>query len=443
MPPAEGAAALDGNEAAAPAARSPGLAAGAPFYATTCAEPVPDAPPLAGPIEAKVAIVGGGLAGLAVALSLAERGVASVVLEAGEIAGGASGRSGGMVSAGFTRGTLALERAYGTAAARALHGPSQDALATIRARVARHGIVDGVLVAAMLHDAAALAQEAAALGARFGMRLEVVDRGWMRAHYATEAYRAGLLDLDGFHLDPLALARGYARAAIAQGARIAARTPVTGLVRQGRGWRLATADGRIDAEHVVLATSAYGDALVPRLRRALLPVVTYVIVTEPLGGRLAGLVAAPYAVYDDRFATGYWRPLADGRLLWGGRLGLAERPRGLAQLMRRDLAAIFPQLADVPVASAWSGRMGFARHKMPLLGRLGPGLWVSSAHGGHGLNGTTMGGELLARAILDDDPAIDAFARFRPVPAFGPLGRLAAQAIWRGHGLKERLARRA
>jgi glycine/D-amino acid oxidase-like deaminating enzyme len=418
-----------------------------PFYATTCAEPVPDAPPLTGATEARVAIVGGGLAGLAVALSLAERGVPSVVLEAGEIAGGASGRSGGMVSAGFTRGTLALERAYGTAAARALHGPSQDALATIRARVARHGIragiVDGVLVAAMLHDAAALAQEAAALGARFGMRLEVVDQGWMRAHYATEAYRAGLLDLDGFHLDPLALARGYARAAASLGATIAARTPVTGLARRGQGWRVATRAGHVDALHVVIATSAYGDALVARLRRALLPVVTYVIVTEPLGARLEALVKAPYAVYDDRFATGYWRPLADGRLLWGGRLGLAERPRGLAGLMRKDLAAIFPVLAEVPLAAAWSGRMGFARHKMPLLGRLAPGLWVSSAYGGHGLNGTTMGGELIARAILDADPAIDAFARFRPVPAFGPLGRLAAQAIWRGHGLKERLARRA
>jgi gamma-glutamylputrescine oxidase len=101
--------------------------------------------------------------------------------------------------------------------------------------------------------------------------------------------------------------------------------------------------------------------------------------------------------------------------------------------MRRDLARVYPQLAGVPIAAAWTGRMGFARHKMPLLGRLAPGLWVSTAYGGHGLNGATMGGELVARAIAEADPAIEAFAAFRPVPVMGGLGRLVAQGIY---GLK-------
>jgi glycine/D-amino acid oxidase-like deaminating enzyme len=296
----------------------------------------------------------------------------------------------------------------------------------------------------MLTPEAGLAAEAAALNARFGTRLEPVGAAWARDRLATTAYHGGLVDHDGFHLDPLALARGYARAAVALGARLLERTPVTDLARAGAGWRLTTPGGRVEAPDVVLATSAYGDALVGRLRRALLPVVTYVIVTEA-DPRVAQAVATGHAVYDDRFATGYYRRLADGRLLWGGRLGLAERPARLAEVMARDLARIYPQLAGVPVAAAWAGRMGFARHKMPLLGRLadprGAGLWVTTAYGGHGLNGTTMGGELLARALVEGDPAIDAFARFRPLPAFGPLGRLAALGIWRAHGLAEGLRR--
>ena len=67
--------------------------------------------------------------------------------------------------------------------------------------------------------------------------------------------------------------------------------------------------------------------------------------------------------------------------------------------MRRDLALVYPQLADVAVDYAWSGRMGFARHKMPLIRELAPGLWVNSCFGGHGLNTTTLGGELVASAL--------------------------------------------
>ena len=139
------------------------------------------------------------------------------------------------------------------------------------------------------------------------------------------------------------------------------------------------------------------------------------------------MIRAPYAVYDNRFATGYYRLLPDGRLLWGGRISTQEQPRDLAGLMRRDLALVYPQLADVAVDHAWSGRMGFARHKMPLIRELAPGLWVNSCFGGHGLNTTTLGGELVASAIARGRPALAApgpvraaLGRRRPRPAGGP-----------------------
>ena len=98
--------------------------------------------------------------------------------------------------------------------------------------------------------------------------------------------------------------------------------------------------------------------------------------------------------------------------------------------MQRDLALVYPQLADVAVEHAWSGRMGFARHKMPLIRELAPGLWVNTCFGGHGLNTTTLGGELVASALAEGDRRWKLLAPFAPRWVGGALGPLAAQAIY-------------
>lgn len=420
------------------------------WYHRSSREPALVLEPLSEALEAEVCVVGGGLAGLATCLSLVERGLDVVLIEGGNPGDGASGRNGGMASSGFTRGALDLESSLGTEHAQRIYAHSVAALDLIRQRVQRYGIaadlVPGVLVASFFDDPKGLRAEAEALNERFATRVELRSRDWMAATYKTARYTEGLFDPDGFHLDPLALNRGYARASLAAGARLFAHTRATAVERAGAGWRVQTAGshGRhahppasVTAKHVVLATNVYGDGMLPLLRRSLLPVATYVIVTEPLGDLLGEVIKAPYAVFDDRFAVGYYRPLADGRLLWGGRVSLRERQPHLDSLMRRDLAHVYPQLAHVPIAQAWAGRMGFARHKMPLLGRIEPGLWMNTAYGGHGLNTTTMGGDLVARAIAANDPAIEDFTVFQPQPVFGPMGRLMAQGIYWGMSAKD------
>jgi gamma-glutamylputrescine oxidase len=395
---------------------------------------VPPRPPLTGAVEAEVAVVGGGLAGLATALSLGERGRRAVLLEAETVGAGASGRNGGMVSAGFAASTRLLERAAGREAAGSLMGLSREAMALVRERIDRYRIacapVAGVVVASWFDDARALAAEVAEMNARHGMRLEFWPRERLRRDFPSPRYWDGLFDPEGFHLDPFALCRGYADAAEARGARLFERTPATSVRRGGGGWRVATPLGEVTAERLVLCQSAYPPRLLPALARATLPVFTYIIVTAPLTGAHAGVIRAPYAVYDNRFATGYYRLLPDGRLLWGGRISTQEHPRDLAGVMRRDLALVYPQLADVAVEHAWSGRMGFARHKMPLIRELAPGLWVNSCFGGHGLNTTTLGGELVASALAEGDRRWQLLAPFAPRWVGGTLGPLAAQAVY-------------
>ncbi len=406
--------------------------------------PPPPRPPLRRSLDARFCIVGGGLAGLATALSLAERGHSPILLEARRIGCGASGRNGGMASTGLTRPLAWLRRRCGPDIAHRMYAASREALGLMRRRIAEHAIacdpIDGVLEASWFDDAASLREDVTTLNRDFGMRLEFWPRTKLRAHYRSPRYHDGIFDPEGFHFDPLAFARGYAAAIEKLGGRIFEDSPVRRCRRRADGFEVMTDGGRVRAEEIVLCPNVYGPACHPRLARALLPVVSYVIVTEPLGERLECAIRAPYAVFDDRMATGYYRPLEGGRLLWGGRVALFERRRGIAELMRRDLAEVYPQLADVPIAHAWSGRMGFARHKMPVIGRIAPGLWVATGFGGHGLNTTSMAGELLARGMLEKDRAWEPFAAFGLPWVADGLGRLVAQAYYWAYGLRDRIS---
>ena len=278
------------------------------------------------------------------------------MLEASTVGAGASGRNGGMVSAGFAAPMRLLERAAGRDSARTLMRLSREAMDLIRARVERYAIpcepVSGVVIASWFDDSKALAAEVAEYNADYGMRLEFWPKERLRRDFPSPRYWDGMFDPEGFHLDPFALCRGYADAAERQGARLFEHSPATTVRRAGGRWRVATPKGEVSAERLVLCQSAYPPRLLPALARATLPVFTYIIVTAPLTGAHAEVIRAPYAVYDNRFATGYYRLLPDGRLLWGGRISTAGTAQGSG---RADAAR---SRAGLPAAG---GRRGRAR----------------------------------------------------------------------------------
>jgi glycine/D-amino acid oxidase-like deaminating enzyme len=188
--------------------------------------------------------------------------------------------------------------------------------------------------------------------------------------------------------------------------------------------------GRVRARDVVFCSGGYHANVYAPVARPILPIATYVMCTEPLGAeRAASAIRTPAAVYDSRFAFDYYRLLPDTRLLWGGRISILDRtPPQVARLLYADMLKVFPQLAGARVDYAWSGLMGYPRHKMPQLGRLPNGVWHGIGFGGHGVAPTTMAGELLARAILEGPAVLGDFARYGPVSVYGVLGLLGAQA---------------
>ncbi|WP_243043016.1 NAD(P)/FAD-dependent oxidoreductase [Dyella sedimenti] len=404
------------------------------YYRATAAPYAPYAP-LQERIHARVAIVGGGFAGLHTALGLAERGMRDVVLlEKEHIGFGASGRNGGFVFAGYSLGEQALLDQRGQDMARTLFGYTTEAVERIRLRVARHAIAcdmvdEGVVWANWFRDPAVLRQRQALLAEHYGVSWEWLPQQALRERIHTTRYFDGLYERNALHLHPLNLAIGLAGAASSLGVRLHENTDAWQLRRDGTQWRIETAQGAVTADQVVLACGGYLAGLKRQVDRAILPIATYVMVTEPLGDRLAECLRTRSAIYDTRFAFDYYRPLPDTRLLWGGRISVRNRsPRAVQRLLTRDLLRVFPQLKGVRIDYAWSGLMSYARHQMPQIGGTGDGLWWAQAFGGHGLAPTCAAGDLLAAALAEGDDRWKQFAGYGLMPTYRPFGYLGAQA---------------
>lgn len=405
----------------------------ASYYRATL-PPIAERPALQGRAEAEVCVIGGGFAGLNTALGLAERGVAGVVLvEAQALGHGASGRNGGFVFGGYSRGEDALLRELGPERARALYAGTTDAVELIRTRIHRHGldcdaVEAGVIWANWFRDPQLLRSRQRLLAEAYGADWRWLAQDELRALVRSPRYHDGLFEPQAFHFHPLKYAHGLAMLAERAGVAVHERSPAISLRRDGALWRVGTPQGEIAARQVVLACGGYLAGLRARVDAGVMPIATYVMVTEPLHARLDEALRTRAAVYDTRFAFDYYRPLPDTRLLWGGRISVLDRsPAAVERLLRRDLLKVFPQLQGVRIERAWSGLMSYARHQMPQIGQVEDGLWLAQAFGGHGVAPTTYAGEVLASAIAQGDQRWREFERYGLVSALKPAGLLGAQ----------------
>ncbi|HEU4374068.1 MAG TPA: FAD-binding oxidoreductase [Telluria sp.] len=414
------------------------------YYRATSAPA--DYPALEGAADHAICIIGGGFAGLATAISLMERGETDVVLlEADAIGFGASGRNGGFVFGGFSLGERSLVDAVGAEDARKLYQLTLDALATIRRRIGQYGIEceareEGVYLANWFADQRILDAQQRFMADHLGVEWQRIGRADLGDRLLTERYSGALFEPGAFHFHPLKYACGLARALARGGVRVHERSRATRIAPDGKGWRISTGGGEVRARDVVVCCGGYLERLSPKLAGAMLPIATYVMVTEPLGARMDGALRTGAAVYDTRFAFDYYRPLTDSRLLWGGRIAVRDRAAGaVARLLHGDMLRVYPQLAGVKVDYAWSGMMSYGRHKMPQLGRLPDGQWYGMGFGGHGVAPTTLAGEVLAAALCGDGAGLARFAPWQLPSTGGPAGLFAAQLSYWYYELRDRL----
>lgn len=406
------------------------------FYARTIAAPR-DFPALAGAIEADVVVVGAGLAGLTAALELARAGRSVVVLEAERVGWGASGRNGGFVGPGYATGLSHIALMAGKARAHELFRMSIEGCRIVEGNIQALGMADNPLTYGKMsvlryNDLSGLGARRDQMERDFGYALTLKPKDEVRSVLRSTKYFGALYDPRSFHFHPLNYARGLANGIEALGARVHEGSAVIHAMLDGPTKLLKTATGSVKAREVVFATGGYTGSVTPKMQRAVLPIATYVLLTEHAPDVIASAIRVPYAISDNRRAGDYYRLVEGGnRILWGGRITTrTSEPRRLAAMLRGTMVSTYPQLAGLKVDVAWSGLMAYARHLMPIIGQQAPGVWHAYAFGGHGLNTTAIGGKVIAEGILGASDRYRLYEPFGMNWAGGPFGVATAQMTY-------------
>ncbi|WP_295049589.1 FAD-binding oxidoreductase, partial [uncultured Paracoccus sp.] len=386
--------------------------------------------------------------GLSAALHLARAGRDVVLVDAQRVGFGASGRNGGQIGSGQRQEVDWLERHYGRATARRLWDLAQDAKALTRALAADSGVPirDGVAHACRsASEVDHAAMMAAHLAAHYDYdRVQPLDRDAMAAHLGSDAYVGGDLDRGAGHVQPLALALGMARLAMAAGVRIHEGTHVH-RIEHGTATtktRVLCDTGRILCDHVILAGNGYLGRLDARVAARVMPINNYIIATEPLGDRFPEVLPRHIAAADTKFVVNYWRLDEDRRLIFGGGETVRYRfPRDIAALVRPHLLSVYPQLRDVAITHAWGGTLAITMNRMPHFARPAPNCLSAGGYSGHGVAIATLAGRLMADAVAGQGDGFDTMAAI-PTRAFpgGAMLRsplLVAGMAW--YGLRDRL----
>jgi glycine/D-amino acid oxidase-like deaminating enzyme len=419
---------------------------GRSWYAATMVE-TPERPQLAKDLDVDVCVVGGGLAGLTATRELARSGWSVALIEAGRLAARASGRNTGFVLPGFAAEPDRVIARVGFEQAKDLWALAQAGLDYVRNAVVEDAMPgvdpqDGWLYVSKTDNGDEFIRLVGLLG-ELGCEIEGWPTERVRAVLHSERYFHAIHYLRAFHIHPLNYALGLALAAERDGARIFEHTPALSVDPAGVRKRIVTPAARLRADHVVLCGNLQIGGLMPRVAAALVPVTTYVITTPPLGSRLAEAIEFRGAVSDTDLADNHYRVIDGDRLMWSGRATTwARNPNRYVHALTADIKKTYPQLGEVMSAYSWSGTLGNTIHRMPQLGELGHHVWLASGFGGHGLNTTAMAGNLIARAIVENDQTWRQFTPFELVWAGGILGRAAVQAYYWIKRVRDALAER-
>jgi glycine/D-amino acid oxidase-like deaminating enzyme len=381
------------------------------------------------PETVDVAVIGGGYTGLSAARTLAKQGVRVAVLEANTIGWGASSRNGGMVLTGLKLGMQTVVKKYGREIAKRLFQCSLESIDTVEQVVkeenidcgfARHG---HLLTANKPKHYDGLEEEAEFMQKEFNHKLHLIPRGQQRSEIGSQLYHGALLDECSGGLNPGQYVAGLARAAERAGASLHARARVTRLERTGNGLQLETERGKLSAGSVLVATSGYTGSVTKKLQKKVIPIGSFIIATPKLPDELVHqLIPNGRMIFDSKHYLNYFR-LWDNRMVFGGRAAFfPENSRTVqrsAEILRREMIQVFPQLKDIDVEYVWGGTLDFAFDMMTHTGEM-DGIYYSLGYAGHGVAMATYMGKTVAEAMLQGTIKEHPFNLF-PFP-HAPLG---------------------
>ncbi|WP_336055850.1 NAD(P)/FAD-dependent oxidoreductase [Nitratireductor sp. CH_MIT9313-5] len=407
---------------------SPGIS----WYESTVGER-PEYGRLDGDARCDVVVIGGGFTGVSAAVHLAKAGVNVILIEAHRIGDGASGRNGGQMGTGQRAWPEELEEELGFTRAKALFDLAEEAKHHLLDFAETNGIeidyMPGQISVAhkkrYLKDYRAHAE---IMATRFGYpHVSYIDGDEAASLLGSRRYHGGVRDTGTGHIHPMKLVVGSARIAAEAGARLCEKTPATRIVSEAGKVRVSTPNGTITADKCLMATNAYGKDLEPKTAAHLMPIGSFIAATEPLGED-SDVLPGREAVDDSRFVVRYFRRTKDGRLLFGGREAYSQStPAAIEELLRRQIAEVYPQLDGVKITHAWGGYVGITMPRKPFVREVMPNVISAGGYSGHGVMLSNFTGKLYAEAVSGNRDRLKLLEELK-IPSF-PGGSMLRPAL--------------
>ena len=356
-----------------------------PFWLDSESRPTPE-PNLTRDISTDLLVIGAGFTGLWTAFLAKEENPEReiVILEAGEVATGASGRNGGFMDASITHG-LQNGLARWPQEFPALLALGMANLDEIEATIQRLGIecdylrTGDISMASEPHQVKDLKAEME-VSAHYNLRSEFYDREHLQEVVKSPFFIAGLNHPDHAALiNPAQLAWGLRKACLERGVQLYENSAVTRLEEEASHMIARTKYGHVRARRVALATNAF-PPLVKRLSYYVVPVYDYVLVTEPLTPAQRESIGwyGREGLSDASWQFHYTRTTVDGRILWGGYDAIYYWNNGFGSHLEHDPASfgrlaehffqVFPQLEGIRFTHAWGGAIDTCSRFSPFWG---------------------------------------------------------------------------
>ena len=399
-------------------------------------------PPNIGPQSADVVIIGAGFTGLSAALHLRRAGLTTTVLEAAEPGWGASGRNNGQVIPTLSRvdpdAIIARHRVAGERFVALIRDSAQTLFDILKdERIDAEAEPTGWVQPVHSAGRVALAERRVAQWTKAGANVAMLSRDELALKLGPNPWHGGWWAPSGGHINPLSLARGLARAVTDRGGVIHGGSPALSFGRAGSRWVVTTAEGRIDARALVLATNAttgvYSERLAPTLDHEMVTLTSWQMATTPIPDDIRRqVIPQRCAVSDTHRELRFARYDARHRLVTGGALLGQHNAEGrLKSLIAKRLVEMFPALAQLPggiqFEYLWNGPIGMTRDALPRVHMLGPDAYAWVGCNGRGVALAMAIGREFARGILGTPRAELAlpFTEPAPIPLHGLVSRFA------------------
>jgi glycine/D-amino acid oxidase-like deaminating enzyme len=406
-----------------------------PFWLDDAARPAPE-PALSTDISMDLLIIGAGFTGLWTALLAKEENPSRdiVILEAGEVAQGATGRNGGFMDAsithGFYNGLSRWPNELPTLLALGIANLNEIEETIVRLAIdcdyRRTGDIDMATQPYQVEEM----KEELEIAAHYQTNFQFLDRDQVQAIVKSPIFIAGLKRPDSSLINPAHLAWGLRKACLELGVRLYEDSPVIKLEEENKCVRASTEYGHVRASHVALATNAF-PPLLKHISSYVVPVYDYALMTEPLTTAQRESIGwhGREGISDASRQFHYTRTTADGRILWGGYDAVYYWNNGFGPHLENSLIMFgrlaehffqtFPQLEGLHFSHAWGGAIDTCSRFSPFWGTAHHGKTAyAMGYTGMGVGATRFG----ARVMLDilDQKKTERteleFVRTKPLP---------------------------